>query len=145
MFPLLTPSCSSQEGCKTFCTLLATSYQPVSLSPPSPPQVNEVTSAPDRPGSSVHGILQARTLERVASPFSRGSSQPRSPALQAASLQLSSQGSPFSRESCQKAARPSAGSSAGRSLPRPGIRAAGRCVCLLSGAGLRRNWIGHCP
>ena len=29
------------------------------------------------PGSSVHGILQARTLECVAIPFSRGSSQPR--------------------------------------------------------------------
>ena len=29
------------------------------------------------PGSSVHGILQARTLERVATPFSRGSSPPR--------------------------------------------------------------------
>ena len=29
------------------------------------------------PGSSVHGILQARTLELVANPFSRGSSQPR--------------------------------------------------------------------
>ena len=29
------------------------------------------------PGSSVHGILQARILERVAIPFSRGSSQPR--------------------------------------------------------------------
>ena len=28
------------------------------------------------PGSSVHGILQARTLEWVAIPFSRGSSQP---------------------------------------------------------------------
>ena len=30
-----------------------------------------------RPGSSVHGILQAKILERVAIPFSRGSSQPR--------------------------------------------------------------------
>ena len=30
------------------------------------------------PGSSVHGILQARKLEWVAVPFSRGSSQPRS-------------------------------------------------------------------
>ena len=30
-----------------------------------------------RPGSSVHGILQARKLEWVAIPFSRGSSQPR--------------------------------------------------------------------
>ena len=29
------------------------------------------------PGSSVHGISQARILERVAIPFSRGSSQPR--------------------------------------------------------------------
>ena len=28
-------------------------------------------------GSSVHGILQARILEWVAMPFSRGSSQPR--------------------------------------------------------------------
>ena len=38
----------------------------------------------------VHGILQARILELVAFPFSRGSSQPRieprSPALQADSL-----------------------------------------------------------
>ena len=30
-----------------------------------------------QPGSSVHGILQARILEWVAVPFSRGSSQPR--------------------------------------------------------------------
>ena len=30
------------------------------------------------PGSSVHGILQARILERVAVPSSRGSSQPKS-------------------------------------------------------------------
>ena len=29
------------------------------------------------PDSSVHGLLQARILERVAIPFSRGSSQPR--------------------------------------------------------------------
>ena len=29
------------------------------------------------PGSSVHGILQARILEWAAIPFSRGSSQPR--------------------------------------------------------------------
>ena len=29
------------------------------------------------PNSSVHGILQARILEWVAIPFSRGSSQPR--------------------------------------------------------------------
>ena len=30
-----------------------------------------------RPGSSVHGLLQARKLEWVAILFSRGSSQPR--------------------------------------------------------------------
>ena len=40
------------------------------------------------PGSSVHGILQARILEWIAMPSSRGSSwprdQPRSPTLQAA-------------------------------------------------------------
>ena len=35
---------------------------------------------------TVHGILQARILECAAVPFSRGSSQPRSPALQADSL-----------------------------------------------------------
>ena len=29
------------------------------------------------PGSSVHGVLQARILEWVAIPFSRGSSRPR--------------------------------------------------------------------
>ena len=34
----------------------------------------------------VHGILQARILEWIAFPFFRGSSQPRSPALQADSL-----------------------------------------------------------
>ena len=47
---------------------------------------------------TVHGILQARILERVAVPFSRGSSQPRdeprSPALQTDSLSSEPQGSP---------------------------------------------------
>ena len=42
------------------------------------------------PGSSVHGILQARILQRVAIPFSRGSSyariKPQSSALQGDSL-----------------------------------------------------------
>ena len=36
--------------------------------------------------STVHGILQARILEWVAFPSSRGSSQPRSPTSQADSL-----------------------------------------------------------
>ena len=38
------------------------------------------------PGSSVHGILPAKILEWVAIPFSRESSGPRSPALQADTL-----------------------------------------------------------
>ena len=38
------------------------------------------------PGSSVRGISRARILERVGIPFPRGSSQPRSLALQADSL-----------------------------------------------------------
>ena len=38
------------------------------------------------PDSSVHEIIQARILEWVAIPFSRGSSQSRSPALQADTL-----------------------------------------------------------
>ena len=33
------------------------------------------------PGFSVHGILQARILEWIAIPFSRGSSQPRDQTL----------------------------------------------------------------
>ena len=51
------------------------------------------------PGFSVHGILQARILEWVAIPFSRGSSGPgiecRSPALQADSLQSEPPGKPM--------------------------------------------------
>ena len=50
------------------------------------------------PGSSVHGILQAKILEWVVIPFSRGSSwsrtEPGSPALQADFYPLSHQGSP---------------------------------------------------
>ena len=42
---------------------------------------------------TVHGILQARKLECVAFPFSRGSS--RSPALQADSLPAEPQGKPM--------------------------------------------------
>ena len=47
------------------------------------------------PGSSVHGILQARTQERVAKPSSRGSSRPRDPTtLQADSLPAEPPGKP---------------------------------------------------
>ena len=47
-----------------------------------------------RPHGLVHGILQARILEWVAFPFSRGSSQPRSLTLQQILYQLSHKGSP---------------------------------------------------
>ena len=50
------------------------------------------------PGSSVHGILQARILKWVAFPFSRGSFQPeigpKSPTLLADSLPDELQGKP---------------------------------------------------
>ena len=50
------------------------------------------------PGSSVHGILQARILEWIAIPFSRGSSYPGiklgCPALQVDSLPSESLGTP---------------------------------------------------
>ena len=44
---------------------------------------------------TVHGILQARILGWVAVPFSRGSSQSRSPALQMDSVLAESQGKPI--------------------------------------------------
>ena len=50
------------------------------------------------PGSSVHGISQARILEWVARPSSRGSSQPRSPALQVDSLPSEPPGKPNAME-----------------------------------------------
>ena len=43
---------------------------------------------------TIHRTLQARILEKVAFPFSRGSSQPRSPALQVDSLSAEPQGKP---------------------------------------------------
>ena len=49
----------------------------------------------DSMGYTVHGILQARILEWVAFPFSRGSSQARSPALQADSLAAEPPGEPI--------------------------------------------------
>ena len=52
------------------------------------------------PGSSVHGILQARILEWVAISFSRGSSQPRPPALQADSLPFEPPGNPVFLITC---------------------------------------------
>ena len=57
------------------------------------------------PGSSAHGILQARILEWVAIPFSRRSSdlgiKPMSPALQADSLPSEAPGKPKEDEERQ--------------------------------------------
>ena len=50
-----------EEKLKCITQLCLTLFNPLGYSPP---------------GSSVHGILQARILEWVAMPFSRGSSQP---------------------------------------------------------------------
>ena len=68
-----------------------TSYPPVMLflmpvlvAPVVSDSCNPVDCSP--PGSSVCGILQARIWEYVVISFSRGSSQPRSPTLQADSL-----------------------------------------------------------
>ena len=47
--------CSGTQSCPDLC-------YPMDYSPP---------------GSCVHGILQARRLERIAMPYSRGSSQPK--------------------------------------------------------------------
>ena len=64
-FPL-SPTSSSCSLVETYslreCSVVSESLQPMDSSPP---------------GSSVHGILQARTLEWVAIFFARGSSQPR--------------------------------------------------------------------
>ena len=54
---------------RSCCTVHAKSLQR------RPTLCNPVGCGP--PGSPVHGILQARTLERVALPSSRGSSRPR--------------------------------------------------------------------
>ena len=59
-----------------------------------------------QPGSSVHGIPQARILQRVAMPscreYSQPRDQPRSPALQADSLPAEPQGKLISTELKEK-------------------------------------------
>ena len=55
-------SCASIYSCVCVCWSRPILSDPIDSSPP---------------GSSVHGILQARILERVAIPFSRVSSRPR--------------------------------------------------------------------
>ena len=55
-------------------------FLPLTICVSSVAQASRILCDPvegNSPGSSVHGISQARMLERVAIPFSRGSSQPR--------------------------------------------------------------------
>ena len=62
--------------CPHFLAYVLTDPSYSVLVPPSCPTLyNAMDCSP--PGSSVHGILQARILEWVAIPFSRGSSWPR--------------------------------------------------------------------
>jgi len=81
------------------------------------------------PGSSVHGIIQARILEWVATSFSRGSSppgiKPGSPAVQADSLPTASPGKPSKKiaatakslQSCPTLCDPIDGSPPGSPVP----------------------------
>ena len=52
------------------------------------------------PGFSIHGIFQARILEWVAISFSRGSSRPRSPAMQEDSLTSEPPASMWNEHNC---------------------------------------------
>ena len=61
-------------------------------------EVHSVVTLHDPMDYTVHGILRARILEWVAFPFSRGSSQSRSPTLQADSLPAEPQEKPKNTE-----------------------------------------------
>ena len=71
---------------------------PISINPSKVKVTQSCPTLCDSMNYTVHGILQARTLEWVAFPFSRGSSQPRDrtkvSALQADSLPAEPQGKP---------------------------------------------------
>ena len=68
------PSCGFPFRVCIYCTHIDTHIVVESLSHDSLPQVCDSTDC-SPPGSSVHGVLQARTLVWVAMSFSRGSSQ----------------------------------------------------------------------
>ena len=57
------------------CVCVCVSHSVVSIAQSCPPLWNPMDCS--LPGSFVHGILQARKLEWVVMPFSRGSSHPR--------------------------------------------------------------------
>ena len=67
--------CYSPWGCKESDTTEQQNWTEMRSAQSRPTLCNPRDCSP--PGYSVHGILQARILERVAVPVSRGSSQPR--------------------------------------------------------------------
>ena len=77
--------------------LIGKNESEVLVAPPCPTVCNPVDYSP--PGSSVHGILQARILEWVAISFFRDlpdpGIEPRSPVLQADSLPTEPPGKPY--------------------------------------------------
>ena len=85
------------DSCLQFLTVIACMFCPVQLF------CNPMDCSP--PGSSLHGILQAKLLEWVAMPSSRGSSWPGdksvSPGLQTYSLLSEPPGKPPYRNSVQ--------------------------------------------
>ena len=106
------------------------------------------------PGSSIHGILQARILVWVAIPFSRGSSQPRdpiwSPALQADSLilyHLSHQGSPKTKNGSTSKIFLSSFSSRNTTLYLPSYSSYFACrrSFLISRCSINTHWLECIP
>ena len=77
MFPLLqvVTGCCRDVDIQWFCTSFCCFAFSVLLAQSCPTLCNPVDCS--WPGSSIHGILQARVLEWVAIPFFRGSSQPK--------------------------------------------------------------------
>ena len=65
--------------CVCVCVSVCVSARTLSAAPSRPTLCNPVSCSP--PGSSVHGILQARILEWAAISSSRGSSRPRNRTL----------------------------------------------------------------
>ena len=67
-------TCGLSDGALTNCHLNDLSPHCTLCAQACPPLYDPTDCSP--PGSSVHGILQARILEWVAMPFSRGTSRP---------------------------------------------------------------------
>ena len=101
VYNLIQTNVINKDSFLIFRTLCVCIYMCVLVAQSCPALCNSMDC--NLPGSSVHGIFQARILEQVVISYSRGSSQPRdgNPHLlcllhwQADSLPLSHLGSPF--------------------------------------------------